>query len=114
MAPLIGSAFCFAHDPERASSRALARRRGGRRRQAAARTGRTIAPAQLDTASNIQQLLESVLNDTLSQRNSLQRSRTICYLIGYALKVLEVGQFEERISALEQRLALRGDSTQKT
>jgi hypothetical protein len=45
--------------------------------------------------------------DTLSQENSLSRSRTLAYLVQMALKTLEVGNLEERLEALECALGPR-------
>ena len=40
--------------------------------------------------------------DTLAMENSLSRNRTLAYLALAAMKALEVGVQEERITALEQ------------
>ena len=42
--------------------------------------------------------------DTLAMENSMSRNRTLIYLALAALKVLEVGGHEERITALEQAI----------
>jgi uncharacterized small protein (DUF1192 family) len=52
----------------------------------------------------VQALLEETVSTTLAQENTGQRSRTLGYLLGLALKALEVGELEERIAALEERL----------
>jgi hypothetical protein len=51
--------------------------------------------------------LEIAVLDTLSQENSLSRSRTLAYLVQMALKTLEVGNLEERLEALESALGPR-------
>jgi hypothetical protein len=48
-------------------------------------------------------LLEQAAADVLRQKPSLARARTLAYLATSALKALEVGALEERVSALEAR-----------
>ncbi len=56
--------------------------------------------------SDIRRLLEIATLDTLALENSVARSRTLAYLAQPALRCLEVGDLEERISSMEA--ALRG------
>jgi len=101
MPPLEGSRYCFAHDPARAGDRAAARKRGGRNR----RTPPDATPARevrLRDVGSVQALLEETVSTTLAQENSGQRSRTLGYLLGLALKALEVGKLEDCLAALEQ------------
>jgi hypothetical protein len=56
------------------------------------------------SVSALQDQLERALFDSLQLRNSVHRSRTIGYLVGIGLRALEVGELEERLAALEQRL----------
>ena len=55
--------------------------------------------------SAVQSILELAIQDALALENSVARSRTLGYLAGQALKVLEVGEFEERLEALEGLLS---------
>ena len=99
--------MCFAHDPRRGRERAQARKRGGHnRRTPAASTAETLAVSLRDVES-IRTLLEAAVADTLVQANSSQRSRTLGYLLGVALKALEMGEFESRITSLERQLGDR-------
>ena len=104
MAPMAGSPYCFAHAPDRARERAEARKRGGRHRSSGGGTAALGEPVQLRDVASVQTLLERAVSDTLAQENSAQRSRTIGYLAGLALKALEVGELEDRLAALEARL----------
>ena len=61
-------------------------------------------PPQLRNVGSVQALIERAVGDTLVQENSAQRSRTLGYLAGMALRALEVGELEERLTALEARL----------
>ncbi len=98
MAPLHGSSYCFNHAPEMESRRARSRRRGGRNRRAAKAS---CDPPDLGSPSAVRHVLEQAVGDTLVQENSIQRNRTLGYLGGVLLKVLEVGELEERVRALE-------------
>lgn len=110
MRPLAGSSFCFSHDPQAARARAIARKRGGRHRQAAERhRARTaVEPVCLDTVRDVHLLLARTVADVLAERRSLRRARELGYLIGQALRLVEASSFEERIAALEKQLAGRG------
>ncbi|MBA3497087.1 MAG: hypothetical protein H0T86_08285 [Gemmatimonadales bacterium] len=104
MAPLQGTSQCWAHNPSRGEARALARKRGGRnRRVALAIDPPTDAPRLRDVGA-IQRQLEDAVYNTLRLANSPTRSRTIGYLLGFALRALEVGELEARLGALESQL----------
>jgi hypothetical protein len=60
----------------------------------------TEAP-RLRSVEAIQQQLETALFDALQLENSNSRSRTLGYLLGFALRALEVGDLEERLAAIE-------------
>lgn len=105
--------YCFAHDPERAAEAAEARRLGGLRR----RKEGTIAVAYdlpgLDSVDGIRRLLDVVVTDGLGLENGIARLRVLIAAAGAATKLLEVGELEARVAALEgaQRTApseLRG------
>ena len=55
----------------------------------------------LRSVDAIQVELERTVFDTLQQSNSAQRNRTLGYLLGPALRALEVGEIESRLEALE-------------
>jgi hypothetical protein len=96
---------CFAHDPTRGAARARARKRGGRNRRVASVSEAPTDASPLREVGAIQGQLEAALFNTLQLENSNGRSRTIGYLLGFALKALEVGELEARLAALEQQIA---------
>ena len=100
------SGLCFAHDPAKGRERAKARKKGGRNRQTP-KAGSDAQNVQLRSVGAVQALIEGAVADTLLQENSAQRSRTIGYLAGLALKALEIGEMEERLAALECQRRLR-------
>jgi hypothetical protein len=107
MAPLKGSDWCWNHDPEKAQERTEARVRGGSRTRTTGTVLSTPEPAdrlplELRDMPAVQGALDLVWRDTLRQENSGQRSRTLVTILLAAMKALEVGEYEERIQALEQ------------
>ena len=56
---------------------------------------------------SIQAGINLVWQDTLRQENSGSRSRTLVAVLLAAVKCLEVGEYEERIKALEQAVNQR-------
>ncbi len=100
-APILDSDFCFWHSPDHAEEAADARRLGGLRR----RKERTVAGAYdfegLGTVGEIRRLVEVAAVDTLSQENSIARSRTLAYLAQVSVNLLEKGDLDERLRALE-------------
>lgn len=103
MPRLATSSYCWAHDPARGRERAAARKLGGSRGRTP--TGSVPSePVRLRDVGSIQERLEAVVLDTLHQRNSAQRSRTLGYLLGFALRALEVGELEQRLAGIEERL----------
>jgi hypothetical protein len=93
--------FCFSHDPERAEEAAEARRLGGLRR----RKEGTIAVAYdlpgLDTVVGIRRLLDIVVTDGVGLENGIARLRVLISASAAATNLLKVGEFEERLTALE-------------
>jgi hypothetical protein len=96
--------YCFSHDPERAEEAAEARRLGGLRR----RKEGTIAVAYdlpgLDTVAGIRRLLDVVVTDGIGLDNGIARLRVLISASSAATSLLKVGEFEERLAALESAL----------
>lgn len=101
------SGLCFWHDPEHAQEAAEARRLGGLRRRKESTVSRAYEFEGLDSVPKITRIMEIAVLDTLSQENSLSRSRTLAYLVQVALKALEVGEMEGRLGALEDAMTQR-------
>ncbi len=106
-APLQDGDLCLWHDPEHADEVAEARRLGGLRRRKEKAVSGAYDIEGLGTVDQIRRLLEIAVLDTLGLENSIARSRTIAYLAQVALKVMEVGDFQERLQALEAALGPR-------
>ncbi|HEY5275078.1 MAG TPA: hypothetical protein VIK38_00830 [Coriobacteriia bacterium] len=101
MAPLRDRPYCFSHDPERAEEAAEARRLGGLRR----RKEGTIAVAYdlpgLESVAGIRRLLDIVVTDGVGLENGIARLRVLISTASAATNLLKVGEFEERLTALE-------------
>src|SRR5919106_5832694 len=99
--PLRESDYCLMHDPEHAEEVAEARKLGGlRKRREAALIGAYDLEG-LDRLSVLERVLEIALLDTLGLDNSLNRSRTLGYLVGIGTRLRQEGETEERLRALE-------------
>ncbi len=106
-APLQDGEFCLWHSPEHAEEVAEARRLGGLRRRKEKAVSGAYDVDGLESVGQIRRLLEIAVLDTLGLENSIARSRAIAYLAQVALKVLEVGEFQERLQALEAAIGPR-------
>jgi hypothetical protein len=105
-APLRDSDYCLWHSPEHVEEVAEARRLGGLRR----RKEQTVASAYdfqgLGTVTEIRRLVEVAALDTLSLENSVSRSRTLAYLAQVSVNLLDKGELESRLEALEDSLRM--------
>ena len=110
-APLREGDYCLWHDPEHADEVAEARRLGGQRR----RRERVVAGAfefnGLASTADLRRLLEIAAIDLLGLENSIARSRAIASLVSAGARLLETGEFEQRLAALEGVLQQRPKPT---
>jgi hypothetical protein len=94
--------FCWAHDPTLAEKRAQAHRQGGKQH----RIPKVAGPAvQIASADDCLQLVNKVVVDTWELENSAARSRVLLQAASTAMDVLQIGELEERVKALEQIVA---------
>ena len=105
--PMRESELCFWHDPEQAEPAAEARRLGGQRRRREKLVSGAYDFEGLGSVEQVQRLVEVAVVDTFQLENSVSRNRTLAYLAQTALKLLEVGEHEARIEALEAALGPR-------
>ena len=98
-----GSGFCFWHHPAKARARAAARKRGGQNR----RGPREIhGPApRVENAGDVLALLQSAIRSGWVIERGEARARTLGYLAGVCLKVIELGELEKRVAELEKLAA---------
>ena len=97
--------FCFWHDPAKEQEAAEARRLGGLRRG----RERTLAVAYdlagLSSVEAIRRILEIAIFDALGLENSVARARVLIAGGLAAARLLETGELEARLAALEDAIA---------
>ncbi len=101
---VVGSEYCFAHDPALRTKRKQARSAGGKarhRRHITWADDELRAAVRIRSVADVLALLERATVDELRLENSHNRNRTIASLATAALKALEVGELEQRLVALE-------------
>ena len=99
--PRAGDEFCLWHSPEREEEAAEARRLGGLRRRREKTVSSAYDFAGLDSVQAIRRILEIATIDTLGLENSIVRARTLISAATAATRLLEAGELEERLTALE-------------
>lgn len=115
-APVAGSEYCFIHAPETARQRSEARKKGGMARHGRAvgsvtsalavakAAGVSVPKISLKTVDDVQRLLETCANNLLTLEKSIARERALASVAATALEVIKVGNLEDRLRALEERL----------
>ena len=99
------SGYCWAHDPKLARKRAQAHKRGGRNSRHSAPASDLPEDADPTTAQGLQKAIATVFLDTWKLENSVARARALAYLASVQKSIIEVGELEGRIEALEQAIA---------
>ena len=112
-APLQGQECCYWHDPENAAEAAEARRLGGLRRRRERTLHEAYSLEGLDTVAGVRRLLEVAVTEALPLDNSLARSRVLLAASHAAIRLLEAGEFDERLKALEAALGRRPAGQQR-
>lgn len=106
-APMRDGDYCFWHCPEHAADAAEASRLGGLRRRKERITTGVYDLEGFGSVEGIRRFLEIAALDTVALDNSVARSRTMAYIAQVGLKVLQVGELEKRVQALEDALQSR-------
>ena len=92
---------CFWHSPETVDELAEARRTGGFHR----RKKRTVATlygfSGLRTIEDHQDLLETVVIETMALENSISRNSAVTRMLQAGTKLLELGDLAARLAAVE-------------
>jgi len=102
MGALKGSKFCFTHDPSTRAAQAKARRKGGENRHTPHAGDPSTIPANIDSLATAGILLNYTLQELLVMDNSIPRARALLQAYEMFLKSIEIGELEQRITALEQ------------
>jgi hypothetical protein len=97
------SGWCFAHDPEATEDRRAARRRGGQASAKVVRIKRLAPPALIDVYERLEEALTQVHEGTLPPR----RATAMASVARAMASVLQMGELEARIRAIEDRMGIR-------
>jgi hypothetical protein len=100
--PLRDSEFCRMHSPEHVKEVQETRRLGGLRRKRESTISSAYQFESLDSVDGIRCIVLIAVLDALSMENSMSRVWTLAYVAQVALRMLEVGEIEERVVALEE------------
>ena len=103
--------FCFWHSPETTEEAAEARRLGGLHRRKKKTVGAVYGFQGLRTIEDLQSLVETAAIETLALENSIARNRAIANYAAIGAKLIEVGDHEERLRALESTRRGLADET---
>jgi hypothetical protein len=106
--PMQKSDFCVFHDPAHAEVVQQARSAGGQRKRREVAVSIAYDFEGLTSIPAIRRLLDIAATDALGLPNDLPRVRALGYLAQIAVTLLEKGELEERVAALEQHVELQG------
>ncbi len=101
-----GGAYCFTHDPSRASARARARKLGGKHRRKSS-NAQPFPACDPKLAQGLSVFLESVMRGAWDLDIEPPLARTLGYLAAVQQKILQVGEIEDRLAALEAAVHVR-------
>lgn len=108
---MIGTKYCFFHNPATENARKAAQRQGGR-----ANGGGVLpddaANVPLRKAKDVSLLLECTINQVRKGQVSPKVADSIGYLSGVWMKALEAADLDERLAKVEQALKARGTDDQ--
>lgn len=99
--------LCFWHSPDHAQEAAEARRLGGLRHRREGTLHGAYAFDGLASLTDLRRLLEIAALDALALDNSVARVRALTAIVQVGARLLEVGELEQRVLALEAVLQPR-------
>ena len=111
--PMRESDYCVFHDPDHAEVVQQARSAGGQRRKREATLATAYDFQGLTSIDEIRRLVEAAAFDALGLDNSINRVRALGYLAQVATSLLEKGEMEERLAAVEAALGPRAVSSNR-
>jgi hypothetical protein len=101
-APRSDTGLCLWHDPDLAEVAQEARRVGGQKRKRTVAVFGAYDIEGLDSITDIKRVVEIVVTDMLNvEGSSMPRARMLLTAAQVAAKLLETGEFEERLAQLE-------------
>ena len=109
-APLHDDDYCFWHSPQAEAEATEARRLGGLRRRREHTVAGAYAVEGLEDVPQLRRLLTIATLDLLGLENSIARGRALIAVVSAGSKLLEVGELEERLLALEAAVEPRKET----
>jgi hypothetical protein len=100
--------FCFLHHPKYVDAAAEARRVRHSRETREFTLATHLGIDGVSTVADLQHILTVVLLETFSLPNAVPRNRTLVTAVQAAAKLLEVGDQEQRLEALEETVSRLG------
>jgi hypothetical protein len=101
------SDYCVFHDPEHADVVQEARRAGGQRRRREATLATAYDFQGLTSIEEIRRLVEVAAFDALGLDSGVAKVRALGYLAQVSITLLEKGEMDERLQAIEAALGPR-------
>lgn len=105
--PRLESDYCVFHDPELAEIVQSARSAGGTRRKREVTLAVAYDFQGLSSVEEIRRLVEVAVFDALGLESSVAKVRALGYLAQVSLSLLEKGELEERVAAIEAAMGPR-------
>jgi len=105
---IIGSKYCFWHDPNKKKDQVAARKKGGKNRcfPETAFTLPSNAPAvTIESARDIVKLLSESINQVRLGELNYKLANSMNYMCSTILKALEQGELDERLKCVEEAIA---------
>lgn len=97
---MIGSKFCFSHNPDCKDQKLEAVRRGGLHKPD--KDERPLAPLPAKSVEDIRNLIEDTVNRIRTEPLTHQKANSIGYLLNITINAIEVAEVEKRLEALEK------------
>lgn len=104
------SGYCGFHDPAHGAARAQGRRKGGQRQRTPHAGNSETIPAQVRTLADVLAVLDYALAEAVPLENSVPRGGLLVKLATAFIEAIKVGEFEQRLAAIEQALKLQRDN----
>lgn len=98
---MIGSKFCFTHNPAMKEKKMAAVIKGGKMSK---KNRTSLPPVSLTQSKDVVVLLGSTINDVRGGMVELRIANCIGYLSGHLIKAIEISDLEERVSKIEEAL----------
>lgn len=96
---MIGSKFCFTHNPDVKEQKRAAIIKGGKMSK---KNHSSLPPIILNQSKDVVALLATTINEVRGGIIELKMANCIGYLSGHLIKAIEVSELEERVSKIEE------------